>query len=202
MQRTLWIIADLRFVHVNCHSTRLICDQMIDTPDEESEKQVMLNGKSIYDLLPRQKNSKGEETEHPQLPTTRKMVYGIEDRLGDYSRADVCKGLASDAELFDYDVDLDVDTEDEEGTVVSDEDNREEASGTSLQEMAKKRAEQSGQITAGPSVSPLAPRSPYSNKSLAAGGQSPAIGGNKVAENLLEMKKSGRTLSRYSKTLR
>jgi hypothetical protein len=190
--------------------------KMMETPDdEESEKQVMLNGRSIYDLLPRQKNSKGEETENPELPTTRKMVFGIEDRLGDFSRADVCRGLATEAELFDFDVELNIDgnddgeevtgaeeEEEEDGTVVSD-DEEEETTGTSLQDMATKRAEQSSKLSVAATASPLAASSPSNKKkSLADGGHSPVVGGNKVAENLLDMQKSGRTLSRYSKTLR
>ena len=88
--------------------------KLMDTPeDPESRKQVVLNGKSVYDMLPRMKNSKGEELERPQLPTTRKMCIGIEDRLNDTARADVCKGLVTDAILFDYDVDVDGDADTE-----------------------------------------------------------------------------------------
>ena len=79
----------------------------MDTPEgPESSKQVVLNGKSVYDMLPRMKNSKGQELEGPQLPATRMMLLGIEDRVSGISRTDVCRGLVTGSSPFVYDIDM------------------------------------------------------------------------------------------------
>ena len=86
------------------------------------------------------------------------MMHGIEDRLEGMSRAEVCKGMATDAVLFDYDIQIDTEDDNGDGEEATEEetDNDEVVTSSS----------------------------------------------NRVAQSLLDRKKGGRSLSRYSKALR
>lgn len=88
------------------------------------------------------------------------MMYGIEDRLEGMSRAEVCKGMATDAVLFDYDIQID--TEDDNGDG---------------EEVTEEETDNDEVVTTSSSS-------------------------NRVAQSLLDRKKDGRSLSRYSKALR
>eukprot|EP00604_Paraphysomonas_vestita_P000625 CAMPEP_0174826238 /NCGR_PEP_ID=MMETSP1107-20130205/43718_1 /TAXON_ID=36770 /ORGANISM="Paraphysomonas vestita, Strain GFlagA" /LENGTH=172 /DNA_ID=CAMNT_0016058967 /DNA_START=1267 /DNA_END=1782 /DNA_ORIENTATION=+ len=69
---------------------------------DEDIKYVMLNGKNIMDQLPRKKSTKPNEVSNePELPIVHMMFYYIEDKVEEFTRADICQGFATDSTIFD-----------------------------------------------------------------------------------------------------
>lgn len=130
----------------------------------------------------------------------RLMYRHIEEKVADFTRADICQGYASDAVIFE---DLELATsQDPETDVVGTEEESEED--TSIESRASKAA----QLQAPPTPRQLVTSQPSPLPALKRGasGQSQHADSprhhSSVAESLLSLKKSGKPLTRYSKSLR
>lgn len=154
---------------------------------------MILNGKNLMDQLPRKKSSKPNQySSEPELPLVRLMYNHIEGKVIGYSRADISQGHASAAVLFEEFGDEDegdgedLEAEDHSGPPVE-EDTSVEGEDVSqvTPSLARRVSELSNPITAPVSQSPL---------------ESPRH--SSVAESIIAMKKSGKSFSRYSKSLR
>jgi hypothetical protein len=189
---------------VTYSASSLRCQVTISPGDwDEQAKSVVLNGKNLMDQLPRKKNSKGQLSSDPDLPAERLMYYHIEGKVSEFSRAEVCQGYVSNAVVFE-EAEQDVEDAgflqlDEETDTVPTEDD------TSVESEVKKSL-------LPPPMTPTLTRHSSSTRSeppvLKRGvsaqthhPESPRHS-TSVAESILSMKKSGKSLTRYSKSLR
>jgi hypothetical protein len=134
------------------------------------------------------------------------MYRHIEEKVADFTRADICQGYASDAVIFE---DLELATSqdpdglvaEEETDVVGTEEESEED--TSIESRASKAAQLQAPPT--PRQSVTSQPSPLPALKRGASGQSQHADSprhhSSVAESLLSLKKSGKPLTRYSKSL-
>jgi hypothetical protein len=172
---------------------------------DEQPKFVVLNGKNLMDQLPRKKSSKGQLSSDPDLPSVRLMYFHIEGKVTEFSRAEICQGYVSNAVVFEEGDDAEDPAGDlqldEETDVTPTEDD------TSVEGEVKKSLP-----PLPPQVTPTLTRHSSSMRS----GEAPVLKrdpsgrtlpdsprhSSSVAESILSMKKSGKTFSRYSKSLR
>jgi hypothetical protein len=165
--------------------------------ENEEEKDILLNGRNIIDMLPRKKSTKPHEVStEPELPGVRMMYYQIEEKVVGLTRTDICQGFASDTVVFE-----DSQQPPEEVAVPGDSLQIPSEEDTSVDDNLPaesplvKTSQTSCQTTIPPS--PRLGRFPSSSSTP---GESPRH--SSVAESLLAMKKNGKTLTRYSKSLR
>jgi hypothetical protein len=172
---------------------------LVDTTD--CPKQVVLNGKNLVDQLPRKKSSKPNQlSSEPELPHVRLMYCHIEEKVAGFTRADICQGHASDAVIFE---DLELTTSQDPDDLLAEEETdvvATEEEDTSVESRVSKTPQPrppNQQTTTEPSSLPTLKRGPSSQSQHA---ESPRH--SSVVGSLLAMKKSGKPLTRYSKSLR
>lgn len=152
------------------------------------------------DQLPRKKSSKGQLSSDPELPSVRLMYYHIEGKVTEFSRAEICQGYVSNAVVFE-EGDLNADETgdfhfDEENDIIPTEDDTSVDSEVKIASLPLPTPTLTRPSSLIRSEGPVLKRD-SSNRTLP---ESPRH--SSVAESIISMKKSGKTFSRYSKSLR